>query len=104
MDEQDVKIAILNTKMESLGEQQKSMGEHQRLQALNTDTKFERVFDYLKPMAEWVQQNRDIPSQVKTLWDFHQQNKGFLTATRILTAAVGGSVVALADFFLSWKR
>jgi len=104
MDEQDVKIAILTTKLEGIGDQQKSLAEHQKLQAANTDTKFERIFDYLKPMSEWVQQNRNLPDQVKTLWDFHQQNKGFLSATRLITGATGGLIVALIEIFMESKR
>jgi hypothetical protein len=104
MDEQDVKIAILSTKLEGIDERQKSMGEHQKLNAQNTDTKFERVFDYLKPMSEWVSQNKDLPNQVKTLWDFHQQNKGFLSATRLITGACGGAVVALIELWGGFKK
>lgn len=97
MDEQDVKIAVLDTKIEGIREQQKAHAD-------NNDQKFERMFDYLKPVNEWVIQNKELPSQVKTLWDFHQQNKGFLSATRLLTAAIGGTIVALADFFFGGHR
>jgi excinuclease UvrABC nuclease subunit len=40
-------------------------------------------------------------AKVDQLWDFHQQNKGFLTATRLLTASVGGLAVAVAEHY--WK-
>lgn len=91
-DEQDVKIAILDTKIEGIREQQKAHAD-------SSDKKFERVFEYVKPVSDWVLQNKETPAQVKVLWDFHQQNKGFLSATRLLTASIGGMIVAAADFF-----
>ncbi len=93
MDEQDVKIAVLDTKIEGIREQQKAHAD-------NSDKKFDRMFEYLKPVNEWVIQNKELPERVKILWDFHHQNKGFLSATRLLTASVGGCIVAAADFFL----
>ena len=56
MDEQDVKIAVLETKIEGIRDQQ-------RVHADNTDRKFERTFDYLKPISEWVQKNSDLPKE-----------------------------------------
>lgn len=90
-DEQDIQIAVLGTQMEGLREQQKAHAD-------TNDKKFDRVFEYLKPISEFVSQNRETSAQVKTLWDFHQQNKGFLSATRLITGAMGGLMVFLADF------
>lgn len=102
-DEQDVKIAVLDTKLEGLREQHKAQSDRitdmLKQQNVASDGKFDKLFDYIKPAIEFAQQNKDMPGQVKVLWDFHQQNRGFLSATRLITAAVGGAVVAAADWF-----
>lgn len=102
-DEQDVKIAVLDTKMEGLRLQHKEQSDRitDMLNQQNKaqDSKFDKLFDYIKPAVEFAQQNKGMPDQVKVLWDFHQQNKGFLSATRLLTAAIGGAMVAAIDWF-----
>lgn len=108
MDEQDVKIAVLDTKLEGLREQHKAQSDRitDMLKQQNETAieKFTKLFDYMKPAVEFAYQNKDMPGQVKTLWDFHQQNKGFLSATRLLTASIGGAIVALADFLFGGHR
>lgn len=101
-DEQDVKIAILETKFDGLREQHKAQTDKivDMLKQQNNESegKFSKLFDYIKPAVEFATINKDMPGQVKVLWDFHQQNKGFLSATRLITAAIGGAIVAIADW------
>lgn len=106
-DEQDIKIAVLETKVDGLRDQHKAQSDRivDMLTQQNTGTndRFNKLTEYIKPAVEFAQINKDIPGQVKVLWDFHQQNRGFLSATRILTATIGGIVVAIADFFMKWS-
>lgn len=104
MDEQDVKIAVLETKFDGLRDQHKAQTD-KIVSMLETQNKTAAdLREYMKPAIEFATVNKDMPGQVKVLWDFHQQNKGFLSATRLLTATVGGIVVALADFLIGWKK
>lgn len=103
-DEQDVKIAVLETKFDGLREQHKAQTDKivAMLERQNKDAVEENkaLKDYIKPAVEFATVNKDMPAQVKVLWDFHQQNKGFLSAARLMTAAIGGVIVAFCDWFL----
>lgn len=68
------------------------------------DKRWDRVFGFIEKLDDkldkinsWADSNKEVPDKVNKLWDFHQQNKGFLSATRLLTAGVGGAVVAMID-------
>lgn len=72
------------------------------------DKKWDRIFLFIESLdkkldelTDWKNSNIDVPVKVAKLWDFHQQNMGFLSATRLLTAGVGGAIVATIDHF--WK-
>ena len=103
-DEQDVKIAVLDTKMEGLRIQHREQTDEIKgmlnQQNNSQESKFDKLFEYIKPAVEFAQKNIEMPDKVRVLWDFHQQNKGFLSATRLITGAAGGGLALLAEWFL----
>jgi hypothetical protein len=77
---------------------------------IDHDKRWDRMFGFVKEMdgkldavVLWTGSNQGVPEKVSKLWDFHQQNKGFLSATRLLTGGAGGFIggiaVLLVDYF-----
>lgn len=56
----------------------------------------------LDTVVDWISENKFIPDKVAKLWDFHQQNKGFLSATRLLTGGAGGFIGGAAVLLVEW--
>lgn len=99
-DEQDVKIAILETKFDGLRDQHKAQSDKIVDMLTQQNDTAKSLREYIKPAVEFATVNKDMPGQVKVLWDFHQQNKGFLSATRLLTGGVGGLFALFVDWIL----
>jgi hypothetical protein len=74
------------------------------------------MFEYLKPISRWVeqngeipkvvtaladfyQQNKELPGKVEVLWNAHQQQKGFFSSSKLYAGAIGGFLAAAIDFF-----
>lgn len=94
MDEQDVKIAVLDTKLEGLREQQKVHSD-------DTKKGFEKVMDTLRPISEFVVKNGEIPKTVEMLEKAHNKQTGFLNASRIFAGAIGGGIAVLGEWLLT---
>lgn len=108
MEEQNVKIAVLETKIEGLREQHKAQSDKifDMLQHQNetVNSRFTELSKYITPAVEFAVANKEIPERVSILWDFHNQNKGFLSATRLITGAAGGAIGAGITYLLGMHK
>lgn len=98
MEDTAIKVAVIDEQIKGLREQQKAHAE-------STDKKFDKTFEYLKPIAEWVQENKNIPERVrdseaniKTLQEYQNEQKGFFKASNFYATGIGGLIVATIDF------
>lgn len=92
MDEQDVKIAVLENEVRGLREQHK---EHKREITESLDS-FKEI------VSESIQGIRD---DIKDIYQFINQSKGYLAAVVLGGSILGGAVVAIASKIMDhiWK-
>lgn len=92
MDEQDVKIAVLENEVRGLREQQKA---HK-----------EEITKAISDLAEkFFEQVGDISDDIKDIYQFINQSKGYLAAVVLGGSILGGAVVAIASKIMDhiWK-
>lgn len=92
MDEQDVRIAVLEHEVAGLREQHK---EHKTEMVNSLDKLTDAVFDAIK----------SIRDDIKTIYEFINKSKGYVFAMMMLSSIVGGSIAAILPIFIShyWK-
>jgi hypothetical protein len=92
MDEQDVKIAVLEREVAGLREQHKDH-KTEMVNSLNKLT--DAVFDAIKTLRE----------DVKDIYEFINKSKGYVVAMMLVCSVVGGSVAAILPVIIThyWK-
>lgn len=81
-DEQDIKIAVLSEKVDSLKTQgaadvvslkvqqaadNSRIAEQQKIHAENSTRQFEKIFELIRPVTTWVSKNEGLPEAVASL-------------------------------------
>lgn len=92
MDEQDVKIAVLQSEVNGLREQHKA---HK-----------EEITKSLENFKEIVSESiQGIRDDIKEIYEFINQSKGYYAAILIASSVIGGAVVAIASKVMDhlWK-
>lgn len=96
-----VKVAVLATEINGLREQQKSHAETMFKKLDDHANAAERatnaIMNRIDPIAEWIQQNHEIPGRITVLWDERNNTKGFFKASSILGGALSGGLIMLAE-------
>lgn len=92
-DEQDVKIAVLNTQMDSIKDMLKD-------QNTSSDKRWDKFFEYIKPTVDFVAQNKDMPQKVAILWDDRNKQAGFFNASRFYSSGMGAAAALFVDWLL----
>jgi hypothetical protein len=92
-DDQDVKIAVLNTQMEGIKDMLKD-------QNSSSEKRWDKLFEYIKPTVDFATQNQDMPKKVAILWDARNKQEGFFNASRFFSGGVGGALALIADYII----
>jgi hypothetical protein len=88
IDDQDIKIAVMQTQIEGLREQHKSHKEEITRSLANLADK---MFDSIN----------GIRSDIKDIYEFVNRSKGSLAALLLCASALGGVVVAVTSWVLA---
>lgn len=92
MDDQDVKIAVLENEVAGLREQHKA---HKQ-----------EITHTLNSLRDSVSESIDgIREDIKKIYEFVNQSKGYYAAVLIIASIIGGSVVAISTAIINhlWR-
>jgi len=96
-----VKIAVLASEVNGLREQHKAHAETM-FKKLDDHTKeakeaSAKLMDRIEPIAQWIQQNHEVPGRITVLWDERNNAKGFFKASSMIGGGIGALCVFIAE-------
>ena len=93
MNEMDsVKIARIDEKVINMGKWQEQHSRDDESREIETNAKFERVFNYIR------ERHDKTDAKIESLWDDKNQRKGALNLGRLVSSLIGGFIVIIAEF------
>ncbi len=92
---QETQIALIKQEVQGLREQQKSHADEMRLSMAN-------LLSSQNNVNNWLQQNMNIPAEHKELWNYHQNQKGFLKASNLFWGMIGSAFIAMLGWLTGY--